>query len=100
MLPFGVTDDSGEGLKALSAVVTLCSGSPVPFDPPVIDRQLTLARSVDALSSTVAKVLFDLYDHCALVVRFYEVDAKGDVRLVSANGDRLLASARGAQPAR
>ena len=84
----------------MSAVVTLCSGAPVPFDPPIIDRQLTLARSVDSLAGTVAKVVFDLYDHCALVVRFFEVDAKGDTHLVSANGDRLLASARGAVRAR
>jgi DNA-binding CsgD family transcriptional regulator len=80
----------------LATVVALCTGSPVPFDAPAIERQLSAARSVDALANAVCKVVFDLFDHCALVVRVVAIDGSGEQRLIAVNGDRALASSRGA----
>jgi DNA-binding CsgD family transcriptional regulator len=77
--------------------VTVCAGSPVPFDAAEIDRKLAAARSLNSLARTTNRVVFDLYDHCALVCRFFIVESNGEALPVDVRGDRSLASNRRAQ---
>jgi DNA-binding NarL/FixJ family response regulator len=84
-------------IEVLSATLTVCAGSPIPFDATEVDRKLAAAHTLDALATTVTRVVFDLYDHCALVVRFFLVEDSGEPRLLNVDGDRRLASSRRAQ---
>lgn len=74
--------------------VTVCAGSPVPFDAVEIDRKLAAAHTLNTLAATTNKVVFDLYDHCALVVRFFIVESNGEALAVNVRGDRKLADNR------
>jgi len=79
---------------------TVCAGSPVPFDPVEIDRKLAAAHSLNVLAKTTNRVIFDLYDHCALVVRFFIVESNGEAIQVDVRGDRSLASDKRAHRSR
>jgi DNA-binding NarL/FixJ family response regulator len=72
---------------------TICATPPIPFDEAEVDRELASAHTLSALASTANRVVFDLYDHCALVVRFFIVDG-GEPRLAAVFGDRRLVSHR------
>ncbi len=74
---------------------TVCATSPIPFDETEVDRELASAHTLNALASTANKVVFDLYEHCALVVRFFVVGG-GETRLVTEFGDRRLVPNRDA----
>jgi DNA-binding CsgD family transcriptional regulator len=78
----------------LAAVFTICSGSPIPFDATEIDRKLRAARSVESLGRATGRSVFDLYDHCALVVRLLVVGSNGVPRVITVDGDRRLAQGR------
>jgi DNA-binding NarL/FixJ family response regulator len=79
---------------------TVCSGSPIPFDPALIDKKLAAAHTLNTLAQTTNRVVFDVYDHCALVVRFFIVESNGQPILVDVRGDRALASNRSAHRSR
>jgi DNA-binding CsgD family transcriptional regulator len=79
---------------------TVCAGSPVPFDPAEIDKKLAAAHTLNTLAQATNRVVFDLYDHCALVVRFFIVESNGEPLQVDVRGDRSLASSRRAHRAR
>jgi len=79
---------------------TVCAGSPVPFDPAEIDRKLAAAHTLNTLAQTTNRVVFDLYDHCALVVRFFIVESNGEAIQVDVRGDRSLASTKRAHRSR
>ena len=79
---------------------TVCAGSPVPFDPAEIDKKLAAALTLNTLAQTTNRVVFDLYDHCALVVRFFIVESNGEPLQVDVRGDRSLASSRRAHRSR
>ena len=78
----------------------LCAGAPVPFDAGEIDRKLAAAHTLNTLATTTNKVVFDLYDHCALVCRFFIVESNGEPLSVDVRGDRKLADSRRAHRAR
>jgi DNA-binding NarL/FixJ family response regulator len=84
----------------LVLTMKLCSGAPVPFDAGSIDRKLAAAHTLNNLASTTNKVVFDLYDHCALVVRFFIVESNGEALAVDVRGDRRLADNRRAHRVR
>ena len=84
----------------MAASPTVCAGSPVPFDPAEIDKKLAAAHTLNTLAQTTNRVVFDLYDHCALVVRFFIVESNGEPLQVDVRGDRSLASSRRAHRAR
>ena len=73
---------------------TVCAGSPIPFDATDVDRRLAAERTLGGVAETANRVVFDLYDHCALVVRFYVVEKGNGPRLVKVSGDRRLAQNR------
>jgi len=75
---------------------TLHAGAPVPFDGTEIDRELAAAHTLNGLASAANRVVFDVYDHCAVVVRFFVVEPSGEPRLVTFSGDRRLAPHRDA----
>ncbi len=79
---------------------TVCAGSPVPFDPAEIDKKLAAAQTLNTLAKTTNRVVFDLYDHCALVVRFFIVESNGQPIPVDVRGDQALASNRSAHRSR
>ena len=79
---------------------TVCAGSPVPFDPAEIDKKLAAAQTLNTLAKTTNRVVFDLYDHCALVIRFFIVESNGEPLQVDVRGDRSLSSSRRAHRAR
>ena len=79
---------------------TVCAGSPVPFDPAEIDKKLAAAHTLNTLAKTTDRVVFDLYDHCALVVRFFIVESNGQPIPVDVRGDLALASNRTAHRSR
>jgi DNA-binding CsgD family transcriptional regulator len=79
----------------VSVGVTVCSGTPIPFDEIAIDRELEAAHTLQGIAATANKVVFDLYDRCAFVMRFFVVD-DGEPRLVKVTGDRRLAPNRDA----
>jgi len=79
---------------------TLCAGSPIPFDPTEIDRKLAAAHTLNTLAKTTNRVVFDLYDHCALVIRFFIVESNGQPLQVDVRGDRSLASNKHAHRSR
>jgi len=79
---------------------TVCAGSPVPFDAAEIDRKLAAAQTLNMLAKTTNRVVFDLYDHCALVVRFFIVESNGETIQVDVRGDRSLASNKRAHRSR
>jgi DNA-binding CsgD family transcriptional regulator len=62
----------------------------------VIDKKLAAAHTLNTLAQATNRVVFDLYDHCALVVRFFIVESNGQPILVDVRGDRALASNRSA----
>ena len=72
------------------AATTVCAGSPIPFDATEVDRKLAAERTLGGLAETANRVVFDLYDHCALVVRFFVVEKGSGPRLVKVSGDRRL----------
>ncbi len=78
----------------------LCAGAPVPFDAGEIDRKLAAAHTLNTLAATTNKVVFDLYDHCALVVRFFIVESNAEALAVDVRGDRKLADNRRAHRVR
>ena len=78
----------------MATSVAVCSGSPVPFDVGDIDKKLAAARTLNTLAKTTNRVVFDLYDHCALVCRFYIVESNGESLAVDVRGDRTLAANR------
>ena len=49
----------------------------MPFDPAEIDKKLAAAHTLNTLAKTTNRVVFDLYDHCALVCRFFIVESNG-----------------------
>jgi DNA-binding CsgD family transcriptional regulator len=69
---------------------TVCAGSPIPFDPTEVDRKFAAELTLGGLAETANHVVFDLFDHCALVVRFFVVEKGGVPRLVKTSGDRRL----------
>ena len=75
-------------------------GSPVPFDPAEIDKKLAAAHTLNTLAKTTNRVVFDLYDHCALVVRFFIVESNGQPIAVDVRGDQALVSNRSAHRSR
>jgi DNA-binding CsgD family transcriptional regulator len=77
------------------AQATVCAGTAVRFDASEIDRDLAAARTLRTLAQTANKAVFDLYEHCALVVRFFVVEA-GKPRVVAVLGDRHLVHNRDA----
>ncbi len=79
---------------------TVCAGSPIPFDPTEVDRKLAAELTLGGLAETANRVVFDLYDHCALVVRFFVVERGSGPRLVKTSGDRRLVPNRDALRAR
>ena len=79
---------------------TVCAGSPVPFDPADIDRKLAAAQTLNTLAQTTNRVVWDLYDHCALVVRFFIVESNGEAIQVDVRGDRSLAATKRAHRSR
>jgi DNA-binding CsgD family transcriptional regulator len=79
---------------------TVCAGSPVPFDPAEIDKKLAAAHTLNTLAKTTNRVVFDLYDHCALVVRFFIVESNGQPIAVDVRGDQALVSNRSAHRSR
>ena len=84
----------------MAVSLTVCAGSPVPFDPAEIDKKLAAAHTLNTLAQATNRVVFDLYDHCALVVRFFIVESNGEPLQVDARGDRSLCSSRRAHRAR
>jgi DNA-binding CsgD family transcriptional regulator len=66
----------------------------VPFDAAEIDKKLAAAHTLNSLARTTDRVVFDLYDHCALVCRFFIVESNGEALAVDVRGDRSLASNR------
>jgi DNA-binding CsgD family transcriptional regulator len=78
----------------LHQMFKLCAGAPVPFDAVEIDRRLTAAHTLTTLADSTTKAIFDLYDHCALVVRFFIVAPDGHTTPVNVRGDRKLADTR------
>jgi DNA-binding CsgD family transcriptional regulator len=84
----------------LATAGTVCAGSPVPFDPAEIDKKLAAAHTLNTLAKTTNRVVFDLYDHCALVVRFFIVESNGQPIPVDVRGDQALASNRSAHRSR
>src|SRR5262245_21176377 len=52
------------------------------------------------LAKTTNRVVFDLYDHCAVVVRFFIVESNGETIQVDVRGDRSLASTKRAHRSR
>ncbi len=72
----------------------------MPFDPAEIDKKLAAAHTLNTLAKTTNRVVFDLYDHCALVVRFFIVESNGQPIPVDVRGDRALASNRTAHRSR
>jgi DNA-binding NarL/FixJ family response regulator len=84
----------------LAVSPTVCAGSPIPFDPAEIDKKLAAALTLNTLAQTTNRVVFDLYDHCALVVRFFIVESNGEPLQVDVRGDRSLSSSRRAHRAR
>src|SRR4026209_2477939 len=91
---------SGEGGSALVVASTVCAGSPIPFDPTEVDRKLAAEHTLGGLAETANRVVFDLFDHCALVVRFFVVERGSGPRLVKTSGDRRLVPNRVALRAR
>jgi DNA-binding CsgD family transcriptional regulator len=79
---------------------TVCAGSPVPFDPAEVDKKLAAAHTLNTLAKATNRVVFDVYDHCALVVRFFIVESNGQPIAVDVRGDRALASNRSAHRSR
>jgi DNA-binding CsgD family transcriptional regulator len=84
----------------LATAGTVCAGSPVPFDAAEIDKKLAAAHTLNTLAKTTNRVVFDLYDHCALVVRFFIVESNGQPIPVDVRGDQALASNRSAHRSR
>ncbi len=84
----------------MDEAVKVCAPSPVPFDAVEVDRKIAAAHTLDTLAVTTNKVVFDLYEHCPLVVRFLIVESNGEALVVDARGDRKLADARRAHRVR
>jgi DNA-binding CsgD family transcriptional regulator len=84
----------------LAVSVTVCAGSPVPFDAAEIDKKLAAARTLNTLAAVANNAVFDLYDHCALVVRFLVIGSNGEASVVDVRGHRTLAEGRLAHRAR
>jgi DNA-binding CsgD family transcriptional regulator len=78
----------------LAVSVKVCAGSPVPFDAEEIDRKLAAAHTLNTLAETTNAVVFDLYDHCALVMRFFIVESNGEALAVNVKGNRKVAADR------
>jgi DNA-binding CsgD family transcriptional regulator len=78
----------------LATVTSICSGAPIPFDGTEIDRKLRAARSIDALGRLASRTVFDVYEHCALVVRLLVVGPNGTLRVITVEGDSRLAQGR------
>jgi DNA-binding CsgD family transcriptional regulator len=74
----------------LEAHASWCAGASVPFDESEIDRVLGVANTLNALASGAGHIIFDLYEHCALMVRFFVLE-DGTPRLISTSGDQRLA---------
>jgi hypothetical protein len=70
------------------------------FDAVEVDRKLAAAHTLNTLALTANKVVFDLYDHCPLVSRFFIVESNGASLAVNVQGDRQLASDRRAHRTR
>ncbi len=75
----------------MAVAPTVFAGSPVPFDPAEIDKKLAAAHTLNTLAQTTNRVLFDLYDHCA-VAKSVLLDRPAGHALVAAplhDGDRV-----------
>jgi DNA-binding CsgD family transcriptional regulator len=78
----------------LAVSAKVCAGSPVPFDAEDIDRKLAAAHTLNTLAEATNRVVFDLYDHCALVMRFFIVESNGEALAVNVKGNRKVAADR------